>query len=400
MMTREDVKNAFIRGFSGFLSLGMAVMLYVLISNVPAMLGELSRVMVILSPFVYGAVFAYLLRIPCNYIERTVGSRIRHAGRRRVFNGVLNGGMTLLLFALMVGMFFMVIPQLIRSVNLLIEQAQSPATTATVTNWIRNLFDGKPELQRIADSAFASAQQSIRDWLKSDLLPTLSGLAGSVATVFSSVTGIIFNVVLGLMVCVYMLFSRKKLARHGKAIVYAVLNNEHADRAMAEIKTVDNVFSGFFGGRVLEGFVLGLLCYIFTVVMNMVNGFGNGLLISAFVGIANIIPVVGPFIGAIPSAFIILMESPVNCLIFIIFILLLSWLDGNVIGPKIAAGSTGLSALWVLFSITLFAGLFGFTGALIGAPVFAVFYNTVRRLTVRGLKKHGRLDVLRGDEKK
>lgn len=110
MMTREDVKNAFIRGFSGFLSLGMAVMLYVLISNVPAMLGELSRVMAILSPFVYGAVFAYLLRIPCNYIERTVGSRIRHAGRRRVFNGVLNGGMTLLLFALMVGMFFMVIP--------------------------------------------------------------------------------------------------------------------------------------------------------------------------------------------------------------------------------------------------------------------------------------------------
>jgi len=391
-MTKEDIKNAFIRGFSGFLSLGMAVMLFELFQYAPVIFAQIQRIIVVLNPFIYGCVFAYLLRIPCNHFDRQFGKKFKTWKKRRTFNTVVALVMVILLATLLSVLFSLVIPQVIRSVTLLIDQV--PGMTTRLSAWLRNAFEGQPTVQAAVDSTLSSIGTGFQVWLSTDLLPSLSGMLGSVASLFSSAAGFLYNIILGLIVCIYMLLSRKKLSRHARALINAVWKPQTADRLLNEVHSVDTVFSGFFGGRVLEGAIIGVICYLFTVVMQMINGFSNGLLISLVMGLTNIIPYIGPFLGTIPSAILILMESPINCLIFIIFVLILMQLDGNWIGPRIAAGSTGLSALWVLFSITLFAGLFGSVGALIGVPLFAVIYNAIRRLTVRGLKKHGRMDIL------
>ena len=124
--------------------------------------------------------------------------------------------------------------------------------------------------------------------------------------------------------------------------------------------------------------------------MSFVTDFPNAVLISVIIGVTNIIPYFGPFIGAIPSALLILITSPVNCVIFLIFIIILQQFDGNILGPRLLAGSVGLSGFWVLFSITLFGGVFGFAGVLIGVPVFAVIYDFIKKLVARGLRRHGK----------
>ena len=151
---------------------------------------------------------------------------------------------------------------------------------------------------------------------------------------------------------------------------------------------------GFFGGKILDSAIVGLICYIFCMVMTVVAGFQNAVLISVIIGVTNVIPYFGPFIGAVPAALLILISSPRNCLIFLIFIIILQQFDGNVLGPKLLAGSVGLTGFWVLFAITLFQGLFGFVGILAGVPVFAVIYDLARRWIVAGLRRHGKTDVL------
>ena len=196
------------------------------------------------------------------------------------------------------------------------------------------------------------------------------------------------------IICIYLLASRKKFTRHAKALLYAVFKPERADRLLTEFTYIDTTFVGFFGGKILDSAIVGLICYVFCAIMSVVAGFQNGVLISVIIGVTNVIPYFGPFIGAVPSALLIFISSPRNCLIFLIFILVLQQFDGNVLGPKLLAGSVGLTGFWVLFAITLFQGLFGFVGILVGVPVFAVIYDLARRAILSGLKKHGKLDVL------
>ena len=139
---------------------------------------------------------------------------------------------------------------------------------------------------------------------------------------------------------------------------------------------------------------MGLICYVFCIVMTFTMGFPNAVLISVIVGVTNVIPYFGPYIGAVPSALLVLISGPVNCIIFIVFIIILQQFDGNILGPALLADSVGLTGFWVLFSITLFQGFFGFVGILVGVPVFAVIYDMIRRLVMLGLKKHGKTEFL------
>ncbi len=177
-------------------------------------------------------------------------------------------------------------------------------------------------------------------------------------------------------------------------MIYAAFKPERAEALLKEFFFIDRTFVGFFGGKILDSAIVGLICYIFCMVMTVVAGFQNAVLISVIIGVTNVIPYFGPFIGAVPAALLILISSPRNCLIFLIFIIILQQFDGNVLGPKLLAGSVGLTGFWVLFAITLFQGLFGFVGILAGVPVFAVIYDLARRWIVAGLRKHGKTDVL------
>ena len=161
-----------------------------------------------------------------------------------------------------------------------------------------------------------------------------------------------------------------------------------ADLILNEIKFVDRMFGGFIEGKIVDSAIIGVLCYIGCAIFK----FPNALLVSVIVGVTNIIPFFGPFIGAVPATFLILIESPIQALGFVVFVFLLQQLDGNVIGPAILGDRTGLSSFWVLFSIVLFGGLWGLGGMLICVPLFAVIYDLLKKLVYKGLTKHGQLE--------
>ena len=298
----------------------------------------------------------------------------------------------------------MVIPEVGNSIMTL--AVAVPPKLEQFAQWVLKLLEGNEVLQNYAGNTLTSVEDWLKNWTTNDILPTVQGMMdgaltavqgvmGGAVTAVTSVATVLKNIVLGIIICIYILLDRKRFARHGKALAYSVFKPDRAEKVLREFSFIDRTFVGFFGGKILDSAIVGLICYIFCAIMSVVAGFQNAVLISVIIGVTNVIPYFGPFIGAAPSALLILISSPRNCVIFLIFIVILQQFDGNVLGPKLLADSVGLSGFWVLFSITLFQGLFGFVGILVGVPVFAVIYDLLRRGLLLGLEKHGKMDVLR-----
>ena len=199
-------------------------------------------------------------------------------------------------------------------------------------------------------------------------------LSGAAVGVVNVVT-FLKNVVIGLIVSVYLLASRKRFGQQGKLILYSLVKPRWVGLIMEEIRYADRMFGGFINGKILDSAIIGVLCYIFCLIFK----FPSALLVSVIIGVTNVIPFFGPFIGAIPATLLILIQNPIKALWFILFVLVLQQVDGNIIGPKILGNTTGLSSFWVLFAILLFGGLWGFVGMIIGVPLFAVIYDVIKK---------------------
>ncbi|MBD5133547.1 MAG: AI-2E family transporter [Clostridiales bacterium] len=397
-MNKEALKKIFLGSLTGFLSLALAILLFFCIQRADGLRQSLQWLRGVLMPFVYGGTMAYLLKTPCGFLERQFEKCLPEKYRR--WATPLGVVAVLLIAALVLYLLIsMVLPEMAASVITLANAV--PGKIEQFAKWLLAHLEGNEVLQNYVNNALLSFENWLEDWASSDLLPTVQGMmdgvlttVNSVVTTVGSVLTVLKNIVLGVIICVYLLAGRKKLARHGKAVVYALLKPATGDKVMEEFRFIDKTFVGFFGGKILDSAIVGLICYAFCAVMTVVAGFQNAVLISVIIGVTNVIPYFGPFIGAVPAALLILINSPRNCLIFLIFILILQQFDGNVLGPKLLAGSVGLTGFWVLFAITLFQGLFGFVGILVGVPVFAVIYDLIRRGVVYGLAKHGKSDML------
>lgn len=390
-MNKEFLKKIFFQSLTNFLSLALAIVIFFTIQRIDQLRQSFHWVMDVLMPFIYGGTMAYLLKTPCSFLETLFEEHLPVKCKK--WANVLSIIAALLLSALVIYLLLsMVIPEMVESIVAL--AVAVPPKAEEFAQWVLNHLEGNEMLQSYVDNAFSNMESWLRNWANTDLLPTVQGMMGGVVTTVGSVLTVVKNIVLGIVICIYLLFSRRKFARQGKAVVYAVLKPERAEGLLEELRSVDNTFVGFFGGKILDSAIVGLICYVFCVIMGAVAGFQNAVLISVIIGVTNVIPYFGPFIGAVPAALLVFISSPRNCLIFLIFILILQQFDGNVLGPKLLGGSVGLSGFWVLFAITLFQGLFGFVGILVGVPVFAVIYDLIRRGILLGLKKHGKTDVL------
>lgn len=393
-MNKEFLKKIFFQSLTNFLSLALAIVLFFTIQRIDQIRQSFHWVMDVLTPFLYGGTMAYLLKTPCGFLERVFEARL--PAKCKKWANLLSILTVLILVVLILYLLLsMILPEMGASIMSL--AAAVPPKAEEFAQWVLNHLEGNEELQSYVENAFSNIESWLKNWANTDLLPTVQGMMGGVVTTVGSVLTVVKNIVLGIVICIYLLFSRRKFARNSKALVYAVLKPERADGLLGELKSIDNIFVGFFGGKILDSAVVGLICYVFCMIMSMVAGFQNAVLISVIIGVTNVIPYFGPFIGAVPAALLVLISSPRNCLIFLIFILVLQQFDGNVLGPKLLGGSVGLSGFWVLFAITLFQGLFGFVGILVGVPVFAVIYDLIRRGILLGLKKHGKLGVLSDD---
>ncbi len=390
-MNKEFLKKVFFRSLTGFLSLALAILLFFCIQRLDQLRQSFHWLLDVLTPFIYGGVMAYLLKTPCNFLEEKIRAVLpdKYVKRANVLSVVAVLVISVLVLYLLLSM---VIPEMIESTIAL--AVAIPPKAEQMAQWVIDHLEGNEVLQNYVDNAFASMESWLYDWATTDLLPTMQGMMDGVVTTVSSVLTVVKNIVLGIIICIYLLLGRKTFAKHGKALIYAAFKPERAEALLKEFFFIDRTFVGFFGGKILDSAIVGLICYIFCMVMTVVAGFQNAVLISVIIGVTNVIPYFGPFIGAVPAALLILISSPRNCLIFLIFIIILQQFDGNVLGPKLLAGSVGLTGFWVLFAITLFQGLFGFVGILAGVPVFAVIYDLARRWIVAGLHKHGKTDVL------
>lgn len=391
-MKKEDWKKIFYQSLTGFVSLALAILLFFAIREIGQIRSSFLWLIRVLKPVIYGGVMAYLLKTPCNFLEQRIEAVLPQKQKKRA-NGLTVLLVLLLTFFVIYLLLSMVIPEMVSSTMLLVNAV--PQKMDEFAKWLTGMLDGNEVLQSYANTAIVSLEDKLQEWAKSDLLPTMQGMMGGFADTVGSVVGVLYNLLIGIIICIYLLLGRKTFAKQGVAVLYAVLKSEHADAVMKELRFIDKTFVGFFGGKILDSAIVGLICYVFCIIMTFTMGFPNAVLISVIVGVTNVIPYFGPYIGAVPSALLVLISGPVNCIIFIVFIIVLQQFDGNILGPALLADSVGLTGFWVLFSITLFQGFFGFTGILVGVPVFAVIYDMIRRLVVKGLRKHGKLELLK-----
>lgn len=342
----------------------------------------------ILAPFIYGGVVAYLLRPMCNFYERSL-SGVLPKGAKRMANPIAVALSLLTGIALVYALIIMIAPQLYESIYSL--WISIPDKIRQFVQWATVRFGDEEVVAQILtlfERNSDSVYQQLEAWAKEILSPYLTGLSSIVSGVGSSLVKIfkfLYNLLIGLIVACYLLASRKRFARQSVLVVRSLLKPRWADLFLNEVAFVDRTFGGFIDGKLLDSAIIGVLCYIGCVIFR----FPYALLVSALIGVTNVIPFFGPFIGAVPATLLIMIENPIKGLWFIVFVLLLQQLDGNVIGPKILGDRTGLSSFWVLFAIVLFAGLWGVVGMVVGLPLFAVIYDIVKKLVRRGLTRKG-----------
>ena len=347
----------------------------------------------ILAPVIYGAVFAYLLNPVYNRVQAAVMKMTekiitQEEGRKRLggFLGTLAS--LFLLVAVVVGLISMLIPQLINSIRGVMETL--PASINNLEIWLEKVLADNPDLEQQVMQHYGAAADYLQNWLTNVVVPNIYRIIGSVSSGVVLVVRAVFDILIGLIVMVYLLNMKEKLLAQAKMIIYGLFPLKIANKVIEEGRYVHQVFGGFIIGKLLDSLIIGLICFVLLGFANM----PYVLLVSVIVGVTNVIPFFGPFIGAIPSAFLILLSDPMKCLYFLIFILLLQQFDGNILGPKILGDSTGLSSFWVLFSILLFGGLMGFVGMIIAVPTFAVIYRLVTEYTTWKLGKKALSDSL------
>ena len=350
----------------------------------------------ILKPFLYGAVIAYLLAPLCNKIEeklfQTFPKANRKAKRFICFIAIVISLCVALAIVWMVIM--LIIPQVWDSVMKIIDMV--PQKITILNNWIEHMLENQPELQAYFEEFANQAESHINSLLNVDTIQKVQSIINSLSVQVFGVLGVLKNISLGFLISAYLLGSRKLFGAQAGLILHGVFPDKWAGIIEEEIRYTDKMFNGFLVGKIIDSAIIGLLCFAGLSFM----GFEAPAFIGVIIGITNIIPFFGPFIGAIPCGLLLLLENPMHCLYFIIFIFVLQQLDGKVIGPKILGNTTGVSSFWVLFSILLFGGMWGVVGMVIGVPLFAVIYDIIRKLVYRGLRKHKRESMITDYEEK
>ena len=375
-------------GVTAFAVIACSIALFWLFEKWPQIKADLRIVWKILAPIIIGMVIAYLLNPVLIFFEKRLllplGKKLFHGKPHAAFVFARTVGIVislgLFIFALVV-LLWMVLPQLFSSIEGIVNNANDYINT--VVNWVNNLLSGHPKLEKTAADMLSNLLSKVTGWLEGSLLTTINTMLLNLTTgVYNIVRGI-FNFSVGLVVSAYLLASKETFAAQSKKMLYALFKAPRVNAFLDTLRLTHKTFSGFIYGKLLDSLIVGI---INLVVMSILN-IPFALLISVIVAVTNIIPIFGPLIGIIPSAFLILLVSPTKSLIFIIFSIVLQQLDGNILVPKILGNTTGLPSFWVMFSILVGGGLFGFTGMLCGVPVFAVLYSLARSFLTRRLAR-------------
>ena len=374
-------------GVTAFFVIAAALVLYFLIEKLDQVSGAYNKVMAILRPFVVGGALAYLLTPACNGLD-SLFLKWTHGKAEKTCKALSLAVSLILTVAIVTVLVWILVPQVIRSLVSVVNALPGQINNARqqIDEWLAN----EPDLRTWWDQIFAQISGSITTWRETGLMPTVTSILSGTASYVTGFAVVVKDVLLGLIVTIYLLAARKRFAAQAKLTLRGICPDRWLPRVEEEVHFINHIFHGFLLGKLLDSAIIGVLCFLGCLVM----GFSSAALIGVVVGVTNIIPFVGPFIGAIPCALILLLENPVHCLMFVIFILVLQQLDGNVLGPRIIGNTTGMSGFWITFAILFFGGLWGLVGMLVAVPLFAVIYDIIRKLIFHRLRKKGNEDMI------
>lgn len=381
----SKLRQEFSRGMTMFLVIMACVVLYFALLRLDSITNAVSMVIDVLKPILYGMVIAYLLNPIVKQVDRILVPRLeKYMQKNRAKQCSRGIGVILslvFLFALITALCNMLIPELVKSIRDLI--ITLPGQLNNVVDWFNHLQASDTAMGILMRNALEEGTTTLQNWLRTDLMPQVNTIMSNLTVGVLNILNEVLNFLIGLIVSVYLLFSKEQYSAQCKKMTYAFLKTNHANMLLHLTKKSNEIFGGFIIGKIIDSAIIGVLCFIGLSLIKM----PYTLLVSVIVGVTNVIPFFGPYIGAIPSAFLILLSDPKKGLYFIIFILVLQQIDGNVIGPKILGNSTGLSPFWVVFSILIGGGMFGFVGMIMGVPTFAVIYYIISMITSQRLER-------------
>lgn len=375
------------QGFTLFCALGASILLFFVILRFEYIINFIIKILKILSPIFIGLLFAYLLNPIVKFFEDNVSKKItkklfKDKKEHNKFERILSIFITYFIVCILIFSFIkFVIPNLLESIEIMLSNI--PVYINNIYDWLKDIFKNSPELTVPIDDL----NKHVTDYATNIVVPSMDTIMTNIA---SGITGFIkgvINVVIGLIVSVYLLYDKEIFVKGTKNVLKVTLPKKGYDTAITTLSYTDKIFGGFMVAKIIDSILIGIITFIITTIFNI----PYALIISIIVGITNIIPYFGPFIGAIPCAALLLMIDPKKCLTFIILILLIQQFDGNILGPKLIGNKTGIKSFWVLFSILLFGGLFGFVGMIFGVPIFAIIYSVIvssidKRLELNELK--------------
>ena len=387
-----NLNNKYVRwGLTAFIVIIASICFYYIVFHISNLKAGFGIILSLIMPIMFGFVIAYLLTPLLNYIEYYIlipicdFFKIKESKRRtKLVRGV--GIIVTCCFVLAIIYFLcaMMLSQIVPSIMNIISNFD--AYINNFTQWINKLLEDNPTLGEYVIRMINRYSGELENWLNGTVLTTTSEFIKSLSHSVISVFGVFWDFVIGFVIAIYVLASKETFSGQAKKIVYAVFEKRTANIVIRNFRFTHRTFIGFVGGKIIDSTIIGLLCFVGTSFLHT----PYAVLVSLVIGATNIIPFFGPFLGAIPCIVLIFVVdplNPLNCLYFAIFILLLQQVDGNIIGPKILGDSTGLTGFWVIFSITFFGGLFGVMGMVVGVPLFAVIYASIKSIVNASLRK-------------
>ena len=383
---RYSFKEQAIKSMTLFFVVATCILFYFALLRLGQISSVFKQFLTVAKPIIYGLAIAYLLNPIVKWIDRRMIPLLeKHCPKlkkkKQISRGVGIFVSVILMLALITTLLNMMIPELYGSIRDMIFNVPSQ-----MNRFIRELSEMNTEnstIGNIVESVMKEATTFVQNWMRTDLLGRINDFMSGLTVGVLNFMREIMNILIGLIVSVYVLFSKEKFSKQSKKITYAIFKPSNANMILHLTIKSNEIFGGFIIGKIIDSAIIGVLCFAGLSILNM----PYAMLVSVIVGVTNVIPFFGPYIGAIPSAILILLAEPKMGIYFIIFIIALQQFDGNVLGPKILGDSTGLSAFWVVFSILIGGGLFGVPGMILGVPTFAVVYYIVGMLVNNKLEK-------------
>lgn len=386
----EENKNDiyFKWGLTAVAVIVIALVISLIFSKLGPIATAISTIISTVSSVLYGVVMAFLMAPVYDRIGIWVGEILSSLFPKwkksdKYAKMIATLACLVILILVVFALIMMIIPELVNSITNVISYA--PSGTQNLEAWLKDILNKNPNLEKLIIGNYLDISERLSDIATTTVLPNVNTYIKNLSSGVINALGVVVNIIIGLMVMMYLLNMKTTLASQAKKIVYAVAGVKIGNEIVTEARYIKNMFEKFIVGKIIDSIIIGIINYVFMAIIHM----PYALLISVVVGVTNVIPFFGPFIGAIPSIILLLLISPVTALQFAVWILVLQQVDGNIIGPKILGQTTGLPSFWVLFSILLFGGLFGIVGMIIAVPTWAIIYRSISRLSEHFLKKKG-----------